>query len=87
MDRKQIYEEIKKYNLAPIIRKERGNYTNLPNYVLIDYINIIKKELASKNSTPSSSSNLDKAFVSLVSTLKNKRLLSEYDASKILNLL
>lgn len=94
MTRKELYDEIKKYNIAPLIRRERGNYTNLPNFVLEDYINIVKADLKKKTpyNKPISSPNKDveklkNAFVALVNKLSNYRIISPAHASDILNAL
>lgn len=87
MTRKEIYAEIQKYNVAPLIRRERGNYTNLSNQALLDYIEIAKKDLLKKNVKAPSTDNFKEAFIKLVTTLKNYRIISDYNASQILTLL
>lgn len=89
MTRKEMYAKIKNNaELARTIRLERGNYTNLSNDALMDYILLFEpktKKACCKNQPKDN--NLQDAFVQLVNILRNYRIISDYNAKAILDLL
>lgn len=89
MTRKEMYAKIKNNaELARTIRLERGNYTNLSNDALMDYILLFEpkvKEACCKKQPKDN--NLQDAFVQLVNILRNYRIISDYNAKAILDLL
>lgn len=89
MTRKELYAEVKKYNLSRQILMEYGNnFTRVPSMVLEDYIRIAKEKETKKVTKPSKlsekSANLKEAFVTLVTKLRNYRILSDANVSEIL---
>lgn len=95
MTRNDLYAEVKKYNLQKTILHEYGkNFTNVPSFVLADYIAIAKKDAAktaakcvNKVTQKDNCDKLKNAFVALVSQLKCYRILSDSHAANILNML
>lgn len=92
MTRNDLYNLIKKYNLQKTILHEYGkNFTNVPSFVLAEYVEIAKNDEAQKkcckNKGLDDAANLKKAFVALVSQLHNYRILSDCHAAEILNML